>query len=137
MIILVLLFANDARADWQYTRWGMTVEQAMSASGGKLQITTASERQQHGRLEQEPGLTGDYVTGDFSFRVDLFFGSAGLRMVSLDLKDGSQAQLLVDSLQVRYGSPQEDMSRGSAKAAHALLLENTTVSMRPAWNACS
>ena len=115
-LIFVFLFVfvkTSARADWQYTKWAMTAEQAITAAGGKLRPTTASERQHHSRYGQEPGLTGDYVGGDFSFSVDLFFGPAGLRMVSLDLKDGSQTQLLANSLQARYGSPQEDKSQGS------------------------
>src|SRR5258708_32739496 len=92
----------------------MEGEQAPTAPGEKLRAITASERAGRSRYHQEPGLTGDYATGDFSFTVDLFFGSTGLSMVSLDLKDRSQARLLVDSLQARYGSPQQDMSQGSA-----------------------
>lgn len=31
----LLSFAGTARADWQFTKWGMSVDQLVSASGGK------------------------------------------------------------------------------------------------------
>jgi hypothetical protein len=35
------LVAPTARAEWQYTRWGMTPEQVVAASGGKAELLPA------------------------------------------------------------------------------------------------
>jgi hypothetical protein len=39
--LLVLLFAGSAHADWQFTRWGMTVDEVLAA--GNKQVERSSE----------------------------------------------------------------------------------------------
>lgn len=41
VLLLAASFCNysvPSRADWQYTKWGMTLEQVIAASGGKVKL---------------------------------------------------------------------------------------------------
>jgi hypothetical protein len=61
-IFLALGFVSPAKADWQYTKWGMTPQQVAAASGGNAQLET------DGR-----GCTGTYRVGKFKFDVTFEF----------------------------------------------------------------
>jgi hypothetical protein len=72
-IALPLLLVTPAHANWQYTKWGMTPEQVIDASGNTVSKIPADQQ----RGKSRPGfvglLSGVYSTGDFSFRVDFQF----------------------------------------------------------------
>jgi hypothetical protein len=103
----VVLTPSKASADWQYTKWGMTAEQALKASKGALhpcgpgdcvkQVTDVEVAKLHGR----------YVSGEFEFQAHVFFDKiAGkLTMVNLRLLNPHQFPLLVNALRNRYGAP--------------------------------
>jgi hypothetical protein len=112
-LTFLLLLSTPAMADWQYTKWGMSPDQAIEASGGNLRQTTASERTGEARFNQQPGLTGSYIAGEFKFNAFFYFDNTGLSMVALDLVDGAQSRALLDSVRARYGSPDENRSGGT------------------------
>jgi hypothetical protein len=41
---IAVMLAPCARADWEYTQWGMTPEQVASASGGAVKTSPAADR---------------------------------------------------------------------------------------------
>jgi hypothetical protein len=65
-----------AQADWQYTKWGMTAEQALRVSGGQLRTPAIQERAAHAAGDRQPELVGQHATSSFRFTAALFFGAA-------------------------------------------------------------
>jgi hypothetical protein len=102
-----LCTVGAAHADWQYTRWGMTVDQAIAASQGKLK---ACNPQACNGQKNESTLAlayGSYRVGEFSFTSFLMFDKADKKLahVSLTLVNGEKALQLGSALRGRYGEP--------------------------------
>ena len=70
-----VLMPIHALADWQYTKWGMSVEQAARASDGQLRAPTAPERSAQVVNGVAPGLVGTYRSATFNFKCALYFTS--------------------------------------------------------------
>jgi hypothetical protein len=99
-----------AQADWQYTKWGMTAEQALRAAGGQLRTPTIQERGARAAGDRQPELVGQHATSSFRFTVALFFGAtprSGLDLVVLMSEDRSRKQTgaIIESLRGLYGEP--------------------------------
>jgi len=92
--VLLLIAAQPARADWQFTKWGMSESQVIKAS------KHLAERAQDGTLSMR------YTTGKFAFNVEFVFADSKLNAVSLELHTGSNYSLL-NALKEKYGQPDE------------------------------
>jgi len=104
MLALALSFCTaSASADWQFTHWGMTPEQVISASKGaasRAKPTTPDTVLR--RL-----VTMSYASGRLKFNVDFLFSGKPenvLLAVRLNQYLGSPRDLL-DALTQKYGSP--------------------------------
>jgi hypothetical protein len=109
-IALVGLFAAfPAASDWQYTKWGMSIDQAIGASGNKLRPANPQEQRNATVNGVAPGLVGSHETGSFHFNAALYFAGSGnsLSMVKLKLQDYSQWPSLLATLRSLYGEPLE------------------------------
>lgn len=97
---LTLLAASPANADWQYTRWGMTVGEVKAASPYVVlheapDLSLPSSRVKAG---------AKYRAGGMSFTAAFGFGDdGGLNRVKLYLDDGSRCDELRHSLRSVYG----------------------------------
>jgi hypothetical protein len=97
-----LAFATPAAADWQYTKWGTTIDQVQKASKGALQrcdnAPVCSERSLPNSAVQ---LYGGYTTGQFNFSAYPMFNrhTSRLDAVALELSDPTMA----GALGARYG----------------------------------
>jgi hypothetical protein len=106
MGLAALLIAPAARADWQYTRWGMTPEQVVAASGGAAQLLPDTERP---RLPPMiTAVTGDYQDGAMQFRVVFSFNidGGGLACVHYGLNSHDSDEAFKAALVKRYGPAQ-------------------------------
>jgi hypothetical protein len=108
LIILAVFVAltTPAAADWQYTKWGMTLAQVQAASKGKLQPcdTRCADHSTPGTTVR---LRGEYQAGEFTFSAWAAFDSQGrLNGVRLNLLDSSQITPLVGSVRAKYGEPE-------------------------------
>jgi hypothetical protein len=77
MVFSLLLAAiSAAHADWQYTRWGMTPEEVLTASNGQLKrcdpVACAAHKNKYGL----PKLFGTYQSGEFKFSAFAFASPA-------------------------------------------------------------
>jgi hypothetical protein len=109
-----------AQADWQYTKWGMTVEQALRASGDQLHLPAIQEQRVRSAGDRQPELVGQHATTSFRFSVALFFGAlprSGLDLVVLRSEDRSRKQIdaIIQSLRGLYGEPVESKVNQMAK----------------------
>ena len=105
-IVLVAMAgaAAPAEAHWQYSRWGMTPDQLITASAGAaVQGSGATSAQGNAVM----GAQGRYTTGIYNFDADFWFGASGLSMVSLKLRDNVQCLGLQRDLLAKYGEPVE------------------------------
>jgi hypothetical protein len=114
LLVALLVAAPEARADWEYTRWGMTPEQALTASNGQLKRCDPQYcRSQTTKLAQAL-LLGDYTSGEFNFVAFLLFDkrSTLLSQVTLKLKDLAKGSSLVGALRAKYGEPSDRRTTG-------------------------
>lgn len=113
---LAVMTPTDSHADWQYTRWGMTPNQAIAASNGQLrrcdpQACKGKDATGDSNTVQ---LFGDYVSGQFNFTVFLYFDnrSSKLSYVTLQLKTPEKAIALLRALRKKYGEPSRRAREG-------------------------
>lgn len=103
-LVGVGLLVTDARADWEYTRWGMSKDEVVAASHGAAVDATDADHGQFGDSGR-PTLAADYRADAYHFRVLFFFDSAGkLETVGLSFVDVDPVALGVD-LEKKYGTP--------------------------------
>jgi hypothetical protein len=109
-VLFVLLFCFiswGATADWQYTKWGMSADEVLAASKGKLKNCTPAACKGKNTDSATPRHIGRYQSGEFQFTVVTLFNnkSGKLVTVSLELNDPTQWASLVGALRGRYGEP--------------------------------
>ena len=104
--LMALLIAPDAHADWQYTRWGMTPEQVVAASGGKAELLPPKRRPRIPPLET--AASGEFQDGAMQLRTAFSFNTdrGGLACVSFGLISHDGDEAFRSSLISRYGQPQ-------------------------------
>lgn len=102
-----------ARADWQYTKWGMSIAEVVNASKGELQRCGAACPKLQTDAEAA-AVSGPYQSGPFEFKAFAYFtrGTGQLSSMLLYLKDVDQGFRLEDEMKAKYGRPtsQSDLS---------------------------
>lgn len=117
--LFLLACAQPAAADWEWTRWGMTPGQALSASQGKASFATNGEKQRRMYRRgftpvQIPELVADTRTGGSDFLAYLLFDTASTRLVCVDMipKAGTALPLtLRSSLEQAHGAPAHEVRK--------------------------
>lgn len=100
-VFLALAFAAPARADWQYTKWGMTPEQVVVASGGAARLVT-DEKPPY--LSTRIGCDARYKVGAFEFYVSFMFVRQTNRLQEVGLLYfGPDRHGLTQAMQEKYG----------------------------------
>jgi hypothetical protein len=104
--LAALLIAPAARADRQYTKWGMTPEQVVAASGGKAELLPPKRRPRIPPLET--AASGEFQDGAMQLRTAFSFNTdgGGLACVSYGLMSHDGDEAFKTSLISRYGQPQ-------------------------------
>jgi hypothetical protein len=115
--------AAPARADWAYTRWGMTLEAVVAASRGAVRALPAERRRPVPSEGMEWRASGTYAEGRaLRLRVAFAFDtrSGGLVCINYAVADGPrQNGALRDWLIARYGMPEGPEGRDIRVAAEA------------------
>lgn len=109
--MVVALWSTSALADWQYTRWGMTIDEVIVASEGQ------AEPYENGKKNTETSaveLTAPYQGAGLKFFTYFSFDtkSNGLVYVSLELADPSLCYELIGKLQSTYGTGTRPVETG-------------------------
>lgn len=118
----VFLISNAGLADWQYTKWGMTVDEVIIASDGKAKEFVDSGRDSD---TARTLATAPYIAGDFLFEANFMFDrkTQQLRHVKLTLKKGNGRSLYA-ALVNRYGKPVSEHETAVLPSARWLDQEN-------------
>jgi hypothetical protein len=103
----MITMAPTAKADWAYTRWGMTPEQVAKASNGGIHVIPEAERKTVEDAKLRTGAEGTYKDGDLTLNVGFSFDTTtgGLKCVFYSVSDGRQNAVLRDLLVKRFGEP--------------------------------
>lgn len=110
----VFALSGTAKADWQYTHWGMSPEAMARASAGKATVIPPDPR--HVRAGLECLVTGTYQAGNQTFGLQGCFDKGrSLRMVALNIDNPapSQGADIRGALISKYGKPTIVRSAGS------------------------
>lgn len=104
---LALITAGPAFAHWEWSRWGMSAQEVISASAGKLSPDVGNDRQRVN--EQWRHASGPVTFDGFDFHAEFYFDQAGedLRIVRLTLKDFNDCARLQARLNKTLGKPQD------------------------------
>jgi hypothetical protein len=103
----IVLSAATAHADWQYTRWGMTPEETLAASKGKLKRCDPRACDVQATDTAAAQLFGPYQSGEFNFTAFAFFDKRTNKLahVTLKLTTPEKGLDLIGTLRIRYGEP--------------------------------
>lgn len=105
-----------ARADWAFTRWGMTPEQVVAASSGTAHLVAPGERHRDEADHWEIAAEGTGREDAVAMRIGYMFDTRGRGLICvLANAAGDDATRLRDALLARYGKPSEDSSFGSVR----------------------
>jgi hypothetical protein len=86
-LALVCCGASAAKADWEYTKWGMTPQQVVSAAKNRTKKSSDLHPDSDGNVTK---LVAPYQSGKFSFEAQFGFDAADrLSSVTLVLNDKS------------------------------------------------
>jgi hypothetical protein len=108
-IVIVAASAPHARANWEYTKWGMTPEQVVGASKGAVKIVPAADRYKDD--EHEIAAQGSHNDGPLHLDVGFMFDNKGGGLTCvLYNATGEDAAVLKAILIKRYGPPTKEGS---------------------------
>ena len=107
----LLVYSPPVDANWQWTTWGMTLDQIIAKSNGGVRTTTEGERESHSvGTKAQPELKvalayAPYTTGKYEFDAWFLFDprKKSLVCVYLNLKDKMLGQALRQDLMAKYG----------------------------------
>jgi hypothetical protein len=86
-LVLACCGASAAKADWEYTKWGMTLQQVVTASKNQAKQGSDLHPDSDGNVTK---LVAPYKSGEFSFEAQFGFDAADkLSSVTLVLQDKS------------------------------------------------
>jgi hypothetical protein len=89
---------------WQYTRWGMTVDEAIKASNGQLQPCNPQACDKNSLASMSARAFGPYQSGELKFTAFLLFDDAGrLERVHLSPSADTDIGSIVGALESKYG----------------------------------
>lgn len=103
--LVLALSVRDASAGWQYTRWGMTPEQVISASRGTATWNVDEAPGPH--VHQHALVVGRHAVDGMPFTLRFLFGANDrlLRCVAVRLADNSKVNQFRSALLRIYGQP--------------------------------
>lgn len=108
-LLFAVLAPGLARADWAYTRWGMTPEQVAAASGGQVKVLPSGQRTRDEADDWEIAAQGFFDSAGQHFPAGFMFGmkQAGLKCVAINGAGATADALKADTIS-RYGKPAEE-----------------------------
>jgi hypothetical protein len=110
-LVSLAALGAEARADWQYTRWGMTPEEVVAASRGAVQLGPPPSGKTYPELTgRARGVhTGEGATFDAYFHFDAGFR---LKKIALERTAGTACAILHNNLRAELGPPAQTRREG-------------------------
>ena len=105
---LLVSSASASRADWEYTKWGMTPEQVAKASQGTVKVIPPDKRTREDADQTEVAAEGKYLTEKLALDVGFVFAAGGGLTCVMYNALGDDALRLGKILAGRYGAPAKE-----------------------------
>lgn len=103
LVFAIAATATSASANWQFTKWGMSPDQVIAASQGRVAVLSDNNSRLMSAGQHIAKLAMPYVSGDLDFRASFLFDASNrLAEVRLTLKGGTTSALRV-ALEQKYG----------------------------------
>lgn len=143
--ILALIIPTAAKADWQYTKWGMTPEQVIAASNGTAKPTAPATIPMYqpigGPTQTEiaasgPSLRAPFTSGSREFDAEFAFKNGKLSEVTLSGVTGADCYSLEGDLEARYSVPFKTNPAGNIHEWHDQLNNNNIMFLITAAPRC-
>ena len=143
--MLALLVPTAAKADWQYTKWGMTPEQVIAASDGAARPTSQPVVPMYqpigGPSQAEiaasgPALRAPFTSGSRKFNVEFTFKNGKLTEVTLSGVTGADCYALEGELEARYSVPFKKNAVGDITEWHDQTNNNSVMFLITAAPRC-
>jgi hypothetical protein len=99
---------TQSRADWQYSRWGQSLESLLAEAGGKASKTTAEEEGHSIEALGRAMATTRHNAAGIETPVYFLFKDGALSAVTLAVRDRYDAKSMLEGLMARYGKPVAD-----------------------------
>jgi hypothetical protein len=119
VLALTCCGAGGAKADWEYTKWGMTPQQVVSASNSRATEGSDLRPDSDGNVSK---LVAPYKIGTFLFQADFGFNAADrLSSVTLVLNDASASMDMdmdVDAEMQKGADMQMNTRKGTCQDLH-------------------
>lgn len=105
IVCAAVVLAAEARADWEYTRWGMTPDEVVAASRGAARLGAPPKGKTY--LPKLIGRAlGTHQVDGARFDAYFHFDSANaLAKVALERTGGTECGVLLNGLNDRFGPP--------------------------------
>jgi hypothetical protein len=106
-LTMMMMAVPAAKADWAYTKWGMSPEQIAKASNAGVHIVPEAQRKTVEEANLRTGAEGIYKDGDVDVNVAFAFDAknGGLECVFYTVLDSAKNSALRDLMTKRYGEP--------------------------------
>jgi hypothetical protein len=139
--VTALIFAavsSPASAGWQYTIWGMTPQQVVAASGGKVTLGEGSPGDQISGSSLRVGAIGTHSSGKWQFGTVFYFDDNKLALVQAKLRNGQNGcGALWADMKSAYGKPfSEDHDTISSDAIWHDAKKNNFISILEIGDLC-
>ncbi|MBD3759359.1 hypothetical protein O4H52_09925 [Sphingomonadaceae bacterium G21617-S1] len=102
ILIATMMVASPAKADWQYTRWGMTPSEVETAAQAAGQTLIPSNQPMATRLL---GHTGTYAVSGGVMEANFYYSDNKLEEVELKGSRDGQCYVIGLGLNEKYGTP--------------------------------
>jgi hypothetical protein len=107
-LVAVCLLTTQAFADWQYTKWGSTLEELRAIPNQTILTTSPKEQKGLAFSFGTPMAKTTYKAMETTFDVNFLFENNKLNGVVLYMKDIETAARIGTALGDQYGKPEKD-----------------------------
>jgi len=108
LVAAAALVPAPASAHWEFTRWGMSLQQVVAASRGAVRALPAEERRRMPSARMEYRAAGEFRSGTLRLSVAFAFDARNGGLVCVSARgDAAQGQALRARLMRQFGEPQE------------------------------
>ena len=104
----LICVAGPAAAHWEFTRWGMSLQQVVAASRGTVRELPPGERRAVPAARMEYRASGEFRSGTLRLTVAFAFDSRNGGLVCVSAQgEAAQSEAVRTWLERRLGAPQE------------------------------
>ena len=106
-LLVLLSLVSPAVADWQWSKWGMSVQEVIAASQNSAIATSPKEKIDNSTLYAISNLKMPYRANGMNFTAYFMFSgeNEGLKCVSLKILDSDKISELQYEVNLIYGKP--------------------------------